>query len=207
MTMVGIVDLGMCNLRSVRNAVTAMGYDSCLVKKPGQLEDCSHCILPGVGSFRTAMEQMHALGLEQSIKDFAVSGRPLLGICLGMQLLATFGEEGGATQGLDLIPGKVMRFTPEAVRRIPHVGWNSVHSKMPHPVLDIIKSNVDFYFTHSYHFCVVTDDTALGKTDIDQCRFTSIVGKNNILGLQFHPEKSQLNGLKLIERFCEWEGA
>lgn len=202
---VGILNLDMGNLRSVSNAVYSLGFDPHFVSLPAEVDDLTHLIMPGVGSFHTAMRRMRSHGLADAVRGFAHSGRPLLGLCLGMQLLATTGVEGEVTEGLDLIPGQVTKFDEQSVAAIPHVGWNAVEFIAKHPVLDGVRTGVDFYFVHSFYVSVDNADTVLGTTNCGQ-RFPSAVGRGNVIGFQFHPEKSQINGLRLLQNFCGWNG-
>jgi glutamine amidotransferase len=202
---IAIVDIGMGNLHSVANAVDAMGYDPVLVRQPDELQKATHCILPGVGSFRVASERLSITGFCNAIREFAARERPVLGICLGMQLLSDCGEEGGESPGLGLIAGRVKKLVVDKKVRLPHVGWNTVSLRRDHPVWKGVKSQRDFYFVHSYAFTSDISETILGETD-HGTSFTSVVAKDHILGFQFHPEKSQANGLKLIENFCKWNG-
>ena len=202
---VGILDLDMGNLRSVSNAIDSLGYDCGFVSTPEELDGITHLVIPGVGSFHTAMRRVNERNLYGGVRAFATSGKPVLGLCLGMQLLGSKGDEGEVTRGLDLIPGDVQRLDERLVPAVPHVGWNSVDSVSAHPVLDGIRSGVDFYFVHSYHLAAGEPDTVLGTTEYGQ-RFASIVGGGNVVGFQFHPEKSQASGLRLIDNFCRWDG-
>jgi len=203
--MIGIVDINMGNLRSVANAVYNLGFDPSLTKPGESLDEFSHLVLPGVGAFHTASERLREHGLNGAIRSFAASGRPVLGICLGMQLLADQGEEGALTSGLGLIPGRVIRLEPGEGRRIPHVGWNNVTLRKQHPVFTDVKPGRDFYFVHSFHFAPEDSDHICGVTEYG-VNFCSVVARKNVLGLQFHPEKSQLNGMRLLEGFCRWSG-
>ena len=202
---IGIVDLGMGNLRSVANAVDCCGCDPLVVADPKTIADCSHLILPGVGSFRAASEVLHGQGFADAIRDHVAAGKPLLGTCLGMQLLLDVGSEGldgGATSpGLGLIPGTVERYDPGPDWRIPHVGWNSVDFVREHCLLADLKPKRDFYFVHSYHAVLADDSCVLGRTEHGRA-FVSAVAKDSVVGFQFHPEKSQANGLRLLENFC-----
>jgi glutamine amidotransferase len=204
-TQVGIVNLQIGNLRSVSNAVDSFGYDHCIVESPDQLASLTHLILPGVGSFHTAMRRLNERDLYQPIHDFVLSGRPVLGVCLGMQLLGSHGEEGENTVGLGLIPGEVRKFDQRVVEAIPHVGWNSVELRVSHPVFRGVRTGVDFYFVHSYHFRPAREESVLGITDCGE-KFVSVVAHGNVVGFQFHPEKSQANGLRLLDNFCGWDG-
>jgi len=202
---VGIVNLEIGNLRSVSNAVDSFGHDYRIVDSADDIGSLTHLILPGVGSFHTAMRRMNEKGLYNPIRDFVSSGRPVLGVCLGMQLLGSYGEEGEDTVGLALIPGEVRKFDSRVVEQIPHVGWNSVELRTNHPVFKDVRTGVDFYFVHSYHFKPTRDECVLGVTDCGE-KFVSAVGHENVVGFQFHPEKSQANGLRLLDNFCGWDG-
>jgi imidazole glycerol-phosphate synthase subunit HisH len=204
--MIGVVDLNMGNLRSVVNAISQCGFDPSVVSDPAGLEGVSHVVLPGVGSYAIAMANMSLRSLLGPLRAFAATGRPLLGICLGMQLLSTLGEEGGQTEGLSLIRGSVVRFDPRLVPAIPHVGWNVARRLRPHPLFRQVRENVDFYYVHSYHFVCDTDADRLAVTDYGEREYTSIVARANVVGVQFHPEKSQASGLRVLENFCAWDG-
>ena len=203
--MIGVIDYGMGNLRSVMNAIEHVGFQGQLVDEPGHLDDCDHLVVPGVGAFPKAMENLHARGLVVPIRAYAAAGRPLLGICLGMQVLATTGYESDRCEGLDLISGDVTLLPVKQATALPHVGWNSVTLVREHPVFAGVRRDVDFYFVHSYAFKPTHTDALLGVTDYDG-PFAAAVGQGSVLGLQFHPEKSQVAGLRLLEQFCRWDG-
>lgn len=202
--MIGILDFGMGNIGSVRNAVYQNGFDPILINTAANFDDISHLILPGVGNFSAAMPEIENRHLRQPILNFVASGRPLLGTCLGMQLLMTIGEEGGSYSGLDLIPGKVTRLKGGGLR-VPHIGWNILNVEQAHPIFQNIKSGRDFYFVHSYEAVCDHSGDMLASTDYGGV-VTAVIGRNNVVGVQFHPEKSQLNGLRLLENFCQWDG-
>ncbi len=202
--MIGILDIGMGNLRSVQNAVHHNGFDSVVVGDATGFDDLTHLILPGVGNFSAAMPEMGARQLQQPILDFVASGRPLLGTCLGMQILMSMSEEGGVHAGLALIPGKVTRLSGEDLR-VPHVGWNVLNMTRPHPLFEGIKKGCDFYFVHSYAAVCEDGNDMLGVTEYGG-PVTAVIGRANVVGIQFHPEKSQVNGLRMIENFCKWDG-
>ncbi len=202
--MIGILDIGMGNLRSVQNAVYQNGFDPIVVTDAENFDDLTHLILPGVGNFSAVMPGIECRKLKQPILDFVASGRPLLGTCLGMQLLMSFSEEGGTHAGLGLIAGKVKRLSGEDLR-VPHVGWNILNMTQPHPVFQGIKSGRDFYFVHSYSAICEDEADLFGITEYGGA-VTAVVGRANVIGTQFHPEKSQVNGLRLIENFCRWDG-
>jgi glutamine amidotransferase len=203
---IGIVDLEMGNLRSVANAVTSVGCDPKWVRRPADLEGITHVILPGVGSFKTAADNLDALDLRGVLVRWAEGGAPLLGICLGMQLLGGVGEEGGEGRGLGVVGGRITRLDPTKVPSIPHVGWNEAKLRRKHPVFDRVKSGVDFYYVHSYHFVAAQDDDVLATVEYGGSDYASVVASGSVLGVQFHPEKSQANGVRIVENFCYWDG-
>lgn len=201
---IGLLDYGMGNINSVCNSLSYLGYDPVIVTSPQEIELCTHLIVPGVGSYTQAMSNIRALGMDQGIIAHAQQSKPLLGICLGMQILSETGNEGGRVKGLGLIPGQV-EFLDLVDLPVPHVGWNSLHFYSDHPLFDKLKRHVDFYFVHSYFFSATNSQDVLASTEYGK-QFSAIVGKNSTVGIQFHPEKSQDNGLLLIENFCEWDG-
>ena len=192
-------------LRSMSNAINYNGFDYISVDHPSIFKNITHLIIPGVGNFNAAIAELSRINLSEAIINFAISGRPILGVCLGMQLLMESGEEGGCISGLGLIKGTVTNLAPKGDLRLPHVGWNSVNVLKPHPVFAGIKTMRDYYFVHSYKINSINDDDIYAITDYGGS-FTSVVGYKNIIGVQFHPEKSQSNGLQLIENFCLWNG-
>jgi imidazole glycerol-phosphate synthase subunit HisH len=204
--LIGILNLETGNVRSVSNAVYSQGWDFTLVDDAAALDDVTHLIIPGVGSYHRAATRLDERGLREPVRAFAATGRPVLGLCLGMQLLSSEGEEGAASAGLGLIPGPVRRLRAELVPSIPHVGWNGMQLQREHPVTAGVRSGVDFYFVHSYSFEPQSLADVLGTTDCGQ-QFASAVARANVVGFQFHPEKSQANGLKLVDNFCLWDGA
>lgn len=204
--MIGIVDYGAGNLASVRNAFERLGYDARLCVAPADAEGCERLVLPGVGSFRAGMDALNTSGWSEGLRAWAISGRPLLGICLGMQLLFERGEEHGPSDGLGLIPGEVIRLTPSDDSKIPHVGWNSLTSVADHPLLEGVKRNVDVYFVHSYHCVPTNPDDAIARCDFGG-EFVAAVARGNVAGMQYHPEKSQPAGVRMLENFALWDGA
>jgi imidazole glycerol-phosphate synthase subunit HisH len=203
--MIGLLKMPIANLKSAWNALYENGIDPILVDELSDFDELTHLIVPGVGNFRAVMENLNQRGLPAKIRAFADSKRPLLGICVGMQLLATWGTESEMTQGLNLVPGKVVKLVENGELRLPHVGWNTVSLRRNHPVFEGVKPNRDFYFVHSYGFVPDNDDDWLGETTYGR-PFASVVARNNVVGFQFHPEKSQTNGIKLLENFCHWDG-
>jgi imidazole glycerol-phosphate synthase subunit HisH len=203
--MIGILSVGAGNIGSLQNAIFNLGFDTRLVSNVDDFALISHLVLPGVGSYSTAMSDLRSRNLDSQILDYALSGKPLLGICLGMQLLSTSGEEGSLCQGLGLIPGRVVKIPNSDNLRVPHMGWNDIHVKRHHPIFDGVRPGVDFYFVHSYHFIADTDDSIISSVDYG-LQITAAIGFNNVVGTQFHPEKSQKNGIRILENFCLWDG-
>lgn len=202
--MIGVLDVGIGNQGSLRNAVYNLGHDWTTVTTPADLAAVTHLILPGVGAFPEAMRRLGVAGLISPLRDYAASGRPLLGICLGMQLFADSSDELGGAVGLGFIPGRVVRLRGDNVR-VPHMGWNDITFVKHHPVTLNLKSGVDFYFVHSYRYVCAEDDAVFGITEHGE-KFPAAIGRENVVGVQFHPEKSQTNGLALLDNFFSWDG-
>jgi len=196
-----IVNYGLGNLRSVENGLRAIGADVRIVSKPEDIESANRLLLPGVGSFYAGMKSLKEKGLDESICLAVRKGTPLLGICLGMQLLASQGGEGGDAQGLGLIPGTVKRLSANLSLRIPHMGFNEVSQLVTSPLFDSIDDRSDFYFVHSYHFVVDNQADCLASSNYSE-KFVAAVCRDNVFGTQFHPEKSQGQGLQLLKNFC-----
>jgi glutamine amidotransferase len=196
---VTIIDYGMGNLRSVENAVRSIGGEPLLSSDPQEVRRSPRLILPGVGAFGDAMENLRRSGLDGAIHDAAALGTPILGLCLGLQLLFDSSEEFGEHRGLGLIPGTVWRFNLPGLH-VPHVGWNQVENLRDDPLLTGIGEGAYFYFVHSYY--VVPQDTrnALAMTRYGEM-FCSIAGRGCVRGAQFHPEKSQHVGQRLLGNF------
>lgn len=200
-----IVDYGLGNLWSVRNAFEFMGAKITLSSDPAIVAASAKLVLPGVGSFGTGMNNLRQRGLVDALNEAVLKrGAPILGICLGMQLLADASEEAPGVQGLGWIPGQVRKFTGKTLR-LPHMGFSAISTDNANPLFETVRPSSDeFYFVHAYHF--VPDDPShiLARTFYGDY-FTSAVQKGNIYGVQFHPEKSQSSGLKLISRFIKLE--
>jgi len=198
---IGIVDYGMGNLFSVSKALERLGADYFISADKTKLLQADALILPGVGSFRDAMERLPA----DTIKEFAAAGKPLLGICLGMQLLFEESEENGPTKGLGLLPGRVRRFTGRTQHgesyKVPHMGWNRLKFVKESPLLKNLTEDY-VYFVHSYYVDAENSDVLLAKTDYHK-QISAIVCMNNILGMQFHPEKSSRLGMALLNNFLQ----
>ena len=194
----------MGNLASVINAFAKIGADATLESDPSKLSQYDKLILPGVGAFGDAMDHLKENGMDEAVKAFAATGKPLLGICLGMQLLFESSEEFGQTQGLGLIPGKVVAFDEEKFDhplKVPHMGWNELFQQKQTPLFAQLPEDFYLYFVHSFH-AVCDDSYAIGKTHYGYA-FVSAVQNGNIYGIQPHPEKSHENGLKIIENFAK----
>jgi glutamine amidotransferase len=194
---IAIIDYGMGNLHSVSKAVERLGCEMAVTSDPLQILAADGAILPGVGAFGDAMANLRETGLADTVKAYAASGKPLLGICLGMQLLFTESEEHGLHQGLNLLPGRVVRF--QGSYKVPHMGWNELSFVQPSPLFEGVEPG-HVYFVHSYHALPEQRSDLLAVTDYHQ-PVTAIVGRDSVYGMQFHPEKSGELGMALLERF------
>lgn len=198
-----VVDYGAGNIRSVSRALEAAGETPLLTNDPATVERAPAIVLPGVGSSKDAMRMLRALDLVQPLRDFAASGRPFLGVCVGLQLLFDSSEEGGGTDCLAILPGVVRRFRPEATHavKVPHMGWNTVRLARSHPLLAGIPDQSHFYFVHSY-YAVPRDPAATIGVTRHGLDFAAIVARDNVIATQFHPEKSADLGLRLYRNFA-----
>ena len=199
--MIGIVDYGMGNLFSVSKALERLGAEYFISADNSQLLAADALLLPGVGSFRDAMERLPV----ETIKEFAASGKPLLGICLGMQLLFENSEENGPTKGLGLLPGSVRRFPGKTADgqtyKVPHMGWNQLEFVQASPLLKNLEEDY-VYFVHSYYVDAENSDVLLAKAIYHE-QVSAVVGRDNIFGMQFHPEKSSKLGMALLANFLQ----
>lgn len=207
---ISIIDYGMGNLRSVQKGIEKTGCEAKIIYTPWEVRDAKALVLPGVGAFKNCLENLDSLGLINPILSSIASGKSFMGICLGLQILFSESEEFGQTPGLDIIRGKVVRFAPEKKDRrsksvphlkIPHMGWNTINLKKTNPFLKNIDNGSFLYFVHSYYVTpeesdVITTTTTYGV------EFVSSIWKDNIFACQFHPEKSQLLGLKILKNFA-----
>ena len=200
--MIGIFDYGVGNLQNLKNAIDHLELQNCIVQNPDDLESCDRMLLPGVGAFSPAMENLRASGMFKKLEKKVRQGMPLLGICLGAQLLLDESSEDGRCQGLGWIPGKVRRFKHSL--KVPQMGWNQVKFQQQDPIFEKLPSSSYFYFVHSYFMEPETSNMVLGTTDYDH-DFASVVHRENLWGVQFHPEKSQQAGLDLLNNFCTME--
>jgi len=203
--MVGIIDYGMGNLLSVFHAVEAVGFDAMFCHTQEDVETCDHLILPGVGAFGDCLRNLKETGFIEVLNEHVIRrARPTLGICLGMQAMAGRSFEGGETPGLGWFDADVVRLTPQdTALRVPQIGWNSVTFPHEHPVCAGIPQDADFYFVHSYWVRCADPGTVLGVCDYGG-PVTAAIARDNIVATQFHPEKSQEHGLRLLENFLQW---
>ncbi len=208
--MIAIIDYDAGNLTSVARAVNHIGYECTVTKEKQIIESADRVIFPGVGAAGSAMESLRRLGLDEVISRVYRSGKPLLGICLGTQVIVSASEEDGGTECLGLIEGKTRAFAHKLKDnagnglKIPHMGWNRVRVEKAHPVLKGIGERDEFYFVHGYYPDPADAENVLGRTEYG-ITFTSILGKDNLIATQFHPEKSGTSGLNLLKNFCEWK--
>lgn len=205
--MIAIVDYGMGNLRSVQKALERVGADAAIATQPETIANADKLVLPGVGGFSQAMENLRQAGLVEPIREFLQSSRPYLGICLGYQLLFESSSEDGRHAGLGVLGGDVTRFDfasapGPADLKIPHMGWNQVLWDRPCPLLASLKSGTHFYFVHSYYVRPADDRLVCGRCDYG-LEFAAMIWKDNIFATQFHPEKSQQQGLRMLANFAE----
>lgn len=196
-----IIDYGMSNLGSITRALEECDADVLVSDNPEDLKKAEKIVLPGVGAFGDGMKSLNEKGWTKIIKEEVLGNKiPILGICLGMQLLASKGYEGGEFEGLNLIEGEVVKFIPVNNERIPHVGWNEIMKTKENALFEGIKDNSDFYFVHSYHFKTKNEKDIISTTPY--CgTFVSAVNKENIFGTQFHPEKSIPLGFQVLKNF------
>jgi len=196
--MISVLNYGMGNIGSIKNMLKKIGVDSQLVDRPEELDPKNSIILPGVGAFDNAMRRLNESGFSTHLQELTANGTPLLGICLGMQLLGNASDE-GILDGLKLIPGKSRKFGLKPDCKVPHMGWNKVTNSGSGLFQELGESR--FYFVHSYHFVPENEDYILGETN-HGIKFVSTINRANIYGTQFHPEKSHKYGMQLLKNFC-----
>jgi len=200
--MIAIIDYQMGNLRSVQKGFERVGHAAEITSDPARLAAADKIVLPGVGAFEDAMTELRARGLVEPIRELVAAGKPFLGICLGLQLLFDVSYEGGEFTGLGILRGKVVRFDLPHEYKVPHMGWNEARIKRPAPILQGLADNTHFYFVHSYY--VVPEDESLVALETNYGHpFCAAVWRDNLFATQFHPEKSQADGLKLLKNFAE----
>jgi len=199
--MITIIDYGMGNLRSVQKAFERVGFPGRITSDPQQVAEASHLVLPGVGAFADAMTELRRLDLVEPIRQAIQKEKPFLGICLGLQLLFHRSYEDGAHEGLGILPGEAVRFDLPPEYAVPHMGWNQLHIRQPNPLLAGIEQGAYVYFVHSYY--VVPQDNSLITTETEYgVIFCSSIGRERLFATQFHPEKSQAVGLRMLENFA-----
>ena len=199
--MIGVIDYGVGNIASVVNALEFLGLENTTLTNATNIDEFSHLILPGVGAFHHGMEELRARGFEAGIKAHCKSGKPFLGICLGMQLLLTVSYENGTHGGLDIIKGSVLPLRESVGDLIvPHVGWNDVVTTDSSSIVDVSAS---YYFVHSYYCKCASETDEVGYTEYG-IKFASMIENSNVFGVQFHPEKSHKNGLQILRKFSEF---
>jgi glutamine amidotransferase len=194
---IAIADYGIGNLGSVTKGFRHAGAETVLSGDPAVLRAADALILPGDGAFAATMEEVTRRGLVPVLRETVAAGKPLLGICIGMQLLFEESEEHGRHEGLGLLPGRVRRFDDGLP--VPHMGWNRLRARRPHPLLDGVADGAYVYFVHSY-FCDAPDEVVIATSDYGR-DFPAVVGRGNVLGVQFHPEKSPAVGLRMVANF------
>ena len=202
--MLVIVDYKAGNLKSVERACSEVGVEAEISGDPEKIRQASRLIFPGVGAAGAAMASLQETGIDEAIKEFFNLGRPVLGICLGLQISLNYSEE-NQTKTLDLISGEVKKFRlKETGLKIPHMGWNTVNVIQQHPVLDRIEPRDEFYFVHSYYAVPAKKESVYALTDYED-QFASVISKDNLIATQFHPEKSGRVGLRLLSNFLRWQ--
>jgi len=198
--MIAIIDYGMGNLRSVQRAFEYVGAEAVVTAHREAIESASAVVLPGVGAFGKAMSNLERAGLTDAIRQVIAQGRPFLGICLGLQLFFEESDEMGQHRGLSVFGGKVKRF--EVGLKVPQIGWNQIHIQRASPLLDGVADGSYAYFVHSYYVVPADAEIILATTDYE-IDYASIIGQDNVFGIQFHPEKSQVVGLRILRNFTE----
>jgi glutamine amidotransferase len=198
-----VVDYGAGNLRSVTIALARLGFDPLVTSDPEAVESADVVILPGVGAAADTMSNLVQRRLVEPIREYIAGGRPFLGVCMGLQVLFSVSEEGGEHLCLNILPGRVRRL-PEGLK-VPHMGWNGVQQRSPHPIFDGIPDGAFFYFVHSYYAQPEDASVVIGETEY-AATFPAVVAKDNIVATQFHPEKSAECGLRLYENFLRMAG-
>jgi glutamine amidotransferase len=202
-----IIDYGAGNLTSVELAFAGLGLETRTTGQPEDIMVARRIVFPGVGAAGAAMAHLNQSHLTEVIRKKIAQGVPFLGICLGMQILLDSSEEDGGTPCLGIIPGQVRRFVPSNVKdKVPHMGWNNASFTSPHPLFAGIENESEFYFVHSYYAIPTRSNHVLGQTSHAGVTFASIMGRGNLIAVQFHPEKSGRIGLRLLENFSRWSG-
>lgn len=205
--MIAIVDYRAGNLTSVQLAFAELGAETRVTSDPATIRAAERVVFPGVGAAGAAMGNLRRMGLDAVLREVVARGAPFLGICLGTQIIMEHSEEDGGTACIGLLPGQVRLFRPtDRADKVPQIGWNTVALLRPHPVLEGIETDSEFYFIHSYYPHPGDRRLTIGETAYAGVSFGAIVGRDNLVATQFHPEKSGRIGLRLIANFCRWDG-
>jgi len=212
MNKIAVIDYGMGNLRSVAKALEFVAPQATIVvtNSRAEIESADRVFLPGVGAIRDCMHELHQRDLVEPLQQ-AARNKPFMGICLGMQAMMDHSEENGGIEGLGIFSGNVLRFADDMVDgqgerlKIPHMGWNQVHQDIDHPMWQGVEQDARFYFVHSYYVSPASSSDTAGSTDYG-VKFTSVISRDNVFAVQFHPEKSQHAGLALLRNFVAWNG-
>lgn len=200
--MIAIVDYGMGNLRSVQKGFEHVGHAATITSDPAVIRSAEKVVLPGVGAFGDCMQELRSRKLVEPVKQAIADGKPFLGICLGLQLLFEVGHEGGRHEGLGVLAGEVVRFDLPHDYKVPHMGWNQLEIARPAPILAGLTSGTHVYFVHSY-YVVPADPAVIATRTTYGVPFTSTIWRDNLFATQFHPEKSQSDGLRILRNFAE----
>jgi len=200
--LIAIIDYGMGNLASVKNAFLKLGYEADITSRPDEILAAEKVVLPGVGAFADAIKNIRDLGIDKTLFEVVKRETPLLGICLGMQLLLSESDEDGKHKGLDIISGRVEKFNIPAAYKVPQIGWNSIEINPASKILAGIPSGSYFYFVHSYYAAPDDEAVVAARTEYGM-KFVSVIEKGQIFAAQFHPEKSSEIGLKILKNFGE----
>lgn len=201
-----VIDYDAGNLRSVARALAHVGAEPLVSADPDDIERAVGVVLPGVGAAADTMRNLESRNLVGPLRSYIAAGRPFLGVCMGLQALFDYSEEGGGQECMGVFPGQIRRFVAGEGRKVPHMGWNTVEWTRPHPVSEGIPDGSAFYFLHGFYPDIADESLALGRTEYG-VRFASVVARGNVVATQFHPEKSSDSGLKLYGNFVRWARA
>ena len=204
--MIGIINFGLGNLGSILNSFEQINCKAKILEKSEEIKKVDHLILPGVGSFKMGIQNLITKNWDKYIFEHIQKNKPLLGICLGMQLLFEWGSEDGGAKGLGYISGEVKKINIKSGKKLPHVGWNKLKFLSTHPIFENVRDHVDYYFVHSFECNPKNTSNIISKTDYFDEFVSCVSNGHSVVGTQFHPEKSPPNGLKILKNFSEWNG-